>query len=253
MLAEERRIQLVEWSNKEGRIDAVDAANRLDVAVETVRRDLDMLQRRGLLRRVHGGAIATGRLRAESTLTERRASNNDAKRRIAAIAADYLPERGCVFVDGGTTTEYLVEHLTQRRELLVVTNNAPLATRVAESGTPVHLLAGRLRATSLTSLGSRTVDDISSFRAQLAFLGTNGLSPKAGFTSVDQEESAAKQAMIRYSEEQIVLADSTKFGVVYSAAFATTDDVDRVITDIAAPQTMVDAFVSAGVEVVIAR
>lgn len=253
MLAEERRIQLVEWSNQEGRIDALDAANRLNVAVETVRRDLDNLQRRGLLRRVHGGAIANRRMRAESTLSERRASNNSAKRRIAAAAAVYLPDAGCIFVDGGTTTEYLAEHLLQRRELLVVTNNAPLATRVAESGTPVHLLAGRLRATSLTSLGSRTVDDIGGFRAQMVFLGANGISPKAGFTSVDQEESAAKQAMIRYAEEHIVLADATKFGARYSAAFATTADIDRIVTDIAAPQTMVDAFVNVGVEVVIAQ
>ena len=102
MLAEERRIQLLEWSQREGRIDAMDAATRLNVAIETVRRDLDTLQRRGLLRRVHGGAIALGRMPHESNWAERQSSSTEAKKRIAELAAQYLPDAGAVFVDGGT-------------------------------------------------------------------------------------------------------------------------------------------------------
>lgn len=252
MLAEERRIQLLEWSRKEGRVDAVDAASRLNVAIETVRRDLDTLQRRGLLRRVHGGAIALNRLPHESSWAERRVSNVDAKGRIAELAAQQLPEEGAVFIDGGTTTEMLTPFLRNRPNLLVITNSIPLGNQVADSGTPVHLLSGRLRPTTLSALGSRTLEDIASFRAQLVMLGSNGVDPKMGFTTSDPEEAAVKRALIAYSQEKIVLADSAKFGAVYPASFALAEDVDRLITDMEAPQAAIDAFVEAGVEVVLA-
>ena len=252
MLAEERRIQLLEWSRKEGRVDAVDAASRLSVAIETVRRDLDTLQRRGLLRRVHGGAIALNRLPHESSWAERRVSNVDAKERIAELAAQQLPDEGAVFIDGGTTTEMLTPFLRNRPNLLVITNSIPLGNQVADSGTPVHLLSGRLRPTTLSALGSRTIEDIASFRAQLVMLGSNGVDPQMGFTTSDPEEAAVKRALIAYSQEKIVLADSTKFGAVYPAAFALASDIDRLITDMEAPQAAIDALVQAGVEVVLA-
>lgn len=252
MLAEERRIQLLEWSRKEGRVDAVDAASRLNVAIETVRRDLDTLQRRGLLRRVHGGAIALNRLPHESSWAERRVSNVDAKGRIAELAAQQLPDEGAVFIDGGTTTEMLTPFLRNRPNLLVITNSIPLGNQVADSGTPVHLLSGRLRPTTLSALGSRTLEDIASFRAQLVMLGSNGVDPQMGFTTSDPEEAAVKRALIAYSQEKIVLADSTKFGSVFPAAFALAEDIDRLITDMEAPQSAIDAFVQAGVEVVLA-
>ena len=252
MLAEERRIQLLEWSQREGRIDAMDAATRLNVAIETVRRDLDTLQRRGLLRRVHGGAIALGRMPHESNWAERQSSSTEAKKRIAELAAQYLPDAGAVFVDGGTTTQLLAEHLRFKPELLVVTNNIPLANQIADSGTPVHLLSGRLRATTLSALGSRTVADIAGFRAQIVFLGANGIDINLGFTTSDPEEASVKQAYIANAQESIVLADSTKFGSVFPAAFALPEKIDRIITDMQAPQNTIDSLVTHGVEVVLA-
>lgn len=236
----------------EGRIDAGDAATRLQVAIETVRRDLDTLQRRGLLRRVHGGAIALGRMPHEYSLPERRSSNVAAKRAIAFQAAKQLPTEGAIVVDGGTTTEMLSEHLLNKPNLLVVTNSIPLGNMVAESGTPVHLLSGRLRSTTLSALGSRTIEDIGNFRAQMVFLGANGVSATWGMTTSDQEEAAVKQAMIRISQEIVVLADGTKFDAVFPAAFADAEQIDRVITDMSAPQAAVDQLVAAGVEVTLA-
>jgi len=94
MLAEERRLLIVGWTRDEGRLDASEAAAKLNVATETVRRDLDVLQRRGILRRVHGGAIAMERFAHEYTIPERQGLNPEAKRLIAETAAQYVPRRG---------------------------------------------------------------------------------------------------------------------------------------------------------------
>jgi DeoR family fructose operon transcriptional repressor len=252
MLAEERRLQLVEWSRLEGRIDASQAASRLNVAIETVRRDLDLLQKSGLVRRVHGGAIAVDRIAHESNLRERRATNTEAKRRIASVAASQIPAEGAIFVDGGTTTEMLAEHLIDRPNLLVITNSIPLGNLVAESSTPVHLLSGRLRSTTLSALGSRTLADIATFKTQTVFLGTNGISVDAGLTTSDPEEAAVKLAMIKHSQENVVLVDSTKFGAIFPSVFSDGSNLDRIITDIDAPLEMVENYISKGVEVVLA-
>jgi DeoR family transcriptional regulator, fructose operon transcriptional repressor len=252
MLAEERRMQLVEWSKLDGRIDALAAAGKLNVAVETVRRDLDVLQRRGLLRRVHGGAIAASRYSHEFTFPERKGRNPNQKLRIAQIAAQYLPEEGCIFVDGGTTTEFLAESLINKPQLMVVTNSLSLASRIGESSTPVFLLSGRVRATTLSSVGSKTVEDLLSYKAQIAFLGANGIDLDSGFTTVDPDEAAVKKVMIQNATETIVLADNSKFGASYSALFAGFENIDRLVTDVDADPAHVEALSEKGIEVVLA-
>lgn len=252
MLAEERRMQLVEWSKLEGRIDALDAAGKLRVAVETVRRDLDILQRRGLLRRVHGGAISADRFSHEFTFPERKGRNPDQKRRIALVASEYLPEEGCVFIDGGTTTEFLAEALRNKPWLMVVTNSLTLASMIGESKTQVFFLGGRIRPTTLSALGSKTLEDLSSYRAQIAFLGTNGIDLHSGLATVDPDEAAVKRKMIANATETIVLADNSKFGASYSSVFADFDEIDRIVTDVDTNRSDIEWLTEKGVEVVLA-
>lgn len=252
MLAEERRIQLAEWSRLEGRIDAISAAERLDVAVETVRRDLEVLQRRGVVRRVHGGAISTERLAKEFDFNERKQSNPQSKRSIAKVAAKFIPAAGCVFVDGGSTTEYLAEALKNKPDLLVVTASLTLAAQIARTGTPVSMLGGRVRGTSLSSVGQTAAKELAHYHAQVAFLGTNGISLEAGFTTADQDEALVKRMMIAHSTETILLADHSKFGAAYPAVFAKFNEVDRIVTDMAAPQEYLDAFAANETDAVLA-
>ena len=250
MLAEERRLTLLEWTLTEGRVDAAEAAKRLDVAVETIRRDLDALQRKGSLRRVHGGAIAATLQNRELNMPERRMKNTDKKFRIAEFAATFLPNEGSVFVDGGTTAGLLLGALKLKKNLIVITNNVELAAQLGEAENEVYLVGGRIRKTTLTTLGSRAVEEFSNYRASISFLGANGFSPTSGFTTTDPDEAAVKKVMIANSLERIVLADSTKMGAVYATAFANTDVIDKLITDDGIAKSAIDAFVAAGVDVV---
>jgi DeoR family fructose operon transcriptional repressor len=252
MLAEERRLFIAEWTREAGRLDAGEAATKLRVATETVRRDLDVLQRRGVVRRVHGGAIAMERFAHEYTIPERQNLNPEAKQRIAEAAAQYIPDEGCIFVDGGTTTEFLAPALRNRPELLVVTNSLNLAARIADSSTKTYMLAGRIRPTTLSAVGARTVEDLSSLNAVVAFLGANGVSPNLHFTAFDTDEAAVKKVMISHSAESIMLADNKKFGSVYPATFGSPANFDRLVTDIGTDQDYIERFGQHGVEVVAA-
>jgi DeoR family fructose operon transcriptional repressor len=201
------------------------------------------------LRRVHGGAISASRLSHEFTFPERKNRNPEQKARIAQIAAQYLPEEGCVFVDGGTTTEFLADSLRSKPQLMVVTNSLTLASVLGESSTQVYLLGGRIRPTTLSSIGSKTVEDLKSYRAQIAFLGTNGIDINYGFSTVDPDEAAVKKTMIEHANETIVLADNSKFGSSYSALFANFRNIDRVVTDVDADRLHVEKLTAEGIEV----
>jgi len=252
MLAEERRLLIVDWTRDEGRLDAAEAAVKLNVSTETVRRDLGVLQRRGILRRVHGGAIAMERFAHEYTIPERQGLNPEAKKLIAETAAQYVPDEGCIFVDGGTTTEFLAPALRNRPDLIVVTNSVMLASRIADSSTKTYMLPGRIRPTTLTAASARTVEDLSRLNAVVAFVGINGISSELKLTAFDTDEAAVKNVMMSNAAERILLADNSKFGSSYPATFATPEDFDRLVTDLGTPTSYIEKFTRRGVEVVVA-
>jgi DeoR family fructose operon transcriptional repressor len=252
VLTEERRIAIVELAKKDGRVDVVSAAQEFSVAVETIRRDLDVLQRRGLMRRVHGGAIALDRFSREYSVAERRSLNHQSKVKIAEVAAQYLPQSGSVLLDAGTTTELLAPYLRDKKELSVITNSLTLATLVADSETQVILLSGRIRPVTLSAVGELTVAALENFHADIAFIGTNGVDNEFGLTTPDPDEAAVKRRMIAHARETIVMADKSKFGKSSATRFAKFEDIDRMICDVAVDQGSVSAMESAGVEVVLA-
>jgi DeoR family fructose operon transcriptional repressor len=253
MLAEERRLQLSEWARVEGRVDASAAASNLDVAVETVRRDLDVLQRRGVLRRVHGGAISLERFAHEYTIPERYGQNPNQKRLVADVAASFIPDEGCIFVDGGTTTECLAVYLRNKPGLLVVTNNLTLARKIADSTTQTYLLGGKIRPATLSAVGAKTCEDLRELTASVSFIGANGFSLEAGATAFDTDEALVKKTMMANSRERILLVDSGKFGSTYPAKFSAFSGFDRIVTNVDVDASFTDALAGSGVQIALAQ
>src|SRR5712691_3004847 len=156
MYAEERQQEILRRARAEGRVDVVRLAEDLAVTSETIRRDLTVLERAGVLRRVHGGAIPVERLGFEPAVAARDAVMTAEKERIAKAALAELPEGGSIIIDAGTTTGRLVEALPADYEVTVVVNSPPLAASLAmRANVTVIVLGGRLRGRTLA-----TVDDM---------------------------------------------------------------------------------------------
>lgn len=251
-LAAERRLELVAWAREIGKVDAIHAADRFGVAVETIRRDLDLLQRQGILRRVHGGGILIDRIQSELSVEVRRSQNHEVKKRIVEIAATYIPKSGTVIVDAGTTTELLAPFLRNRSGLTVVTNSLILSLAIGETETNVVLLGGRIRPVTLSTVGTNALNMVSNLHASVCFIGTNGIDARVGLTTPDIDEAEVKRIMIENSQESIVLTDHSKFSQIFTSSFALASQIDRIVTDLAAPLDQVDAFRKAEVEVVLA-
>jgi DeoR family fructose operon transcriptional repressor len=232
MYAEERQQHILDRARAAGRVDVNALAEALDVTPETVRRDLTILERHGVLRRVHGGAIPVERLGFEPDVEIRAERYVAEKERIAKAARPHLPGEGTVLIDAGTTTMRLAEQLPHDHELTIVTNSLAIATLVARRpNLSLYLLGGRVRGRTLAAVGGWVTDALQDVFVDVAFIGTNGLSAERGLTTPDQSEAAAKRAMIKSARRAVVLTDHTKIGVDHFSRFADLSEIAAIITD----------------------
>ncbi|NIH67224.1 DeoR family fructose operon transcriptional repressor [Modestobacter marinus] len=255
MYAEERQQAIAGLVTQRGRVAVTAVAEHFGVTTETVRRDLAVLERAGMLRRVHGGAVPLGTLTVvEPALGERRGTRIEAKRRIATAALALLPPaNGSLILDGGSSTAALAELLPGDRPLVTATNSVPIAARLSGSpGIALHVLGGRVRGITQSAVGESTVAALTDLRADVVFLGTNGISAGYGFTTPDEAEAAVKRAMTRAGQRVVVLGDSSKLGREHLVRFAAIEDVDVLVTDDEADPAVVAELESQGIEVLVA-
>jgi DeoR family fructose operon transcriptional repressor len=255
MYAEERQQAIAELVMSRGRASVADLAQTYDVTTETVRRDLAALDRTGILRRVHGGAVPVRALHVvEPGVLERETTRADHKDAIARAALEFLPiNGGSVLLDAGTTTGRVAAMLPTDRELVVVTNSVPIAARMAAMPTvSLQLLGGRVRGLTQAAVGEPALRLLDTLRVDVAFIGTNGISVEHGLSTPDSDEAAVKRAMVRAAGYVVVVADSSKVGREDLLSFAPIDRVDVLITDAELADADRAQLTDRGVEVVIA-
>lgn len=255
MYAEERQHEIVTRARELGRVAVAELAARYDVTPETIRRDLDALAARGLLSRVHGGAVPAEKLRlAEASVPAREVSSTAEKLAIAQVAVGLLPQRDglTVLLDGGTTTGRLCS-LLPPAVTVVVTNSVPSAAALAElGGRDVWLLGGAVRGITQAVVGPSAIETLGRLRVDVAFLGTNGFSVEHGFSTPDVNEAAVKRAMRACAREVVVLSDATKQGIDHLVQFASVDEVDTLVTDRRLPAASAAELRAAGLRVELA-
>jgi DeoR family fructose operon transcriptional repressor len=255
MYAEERHQAIAELVATRGRVAVTELASHFDVTTETVRRDLSQLERLKLLRRVHGGAVSMRSVAMlEAQLSDRDQAQAAEKERIGRAAAALLPEGGCtLLLDAGSTTIRLAGQLPSNEQWTVITHAVPIAALLAPlPHVELHLLPGRVRTATQAAVGHATVEAIRHFRADLAFIGTNGISVRHGLSTPDAEEAATKRAIIESAQRVVVVSDATKVGQERTVRFADLEDLDVLVTDDSIEAADVKSFEAAGVEVVTA-
>jgi DeoR family fructose operon transcriptional repressor len=248
----ERRQEIALVVRQDGRADVSDLANRFEVTPETIRRDLTDLERQGILRRVHGGAIPIERFRAEPAIAEKAEAMAKEKARIASAALAFVPDRGTVLLDAGTTTLALARVFPDR-EVTVFTNSMSIGLELSSKrNVPLYLIGGRVRGRTLADVDDWALRQLADLRVDVAFIGTNGLTVARGLSTPDPAEAAVKREMCRAARQVVVLADHTKVGEDDAVRFASLEDVDALVTDSGLAASDRQALEEAGVEVVLA-
>ncbi|WP_030300420.1 DeoR/GlpR family DNA-binding transcription regulator [Streptomyces katrae] len=231
MRSEERHQRLLTLARQQGRLEVAGVAADFGVAPETIRRDLSELERRGLVRRTHGGAYPVESAGFETNLAQRVTLHVENKRRIAAQGAKLLGGAETVFIDEGYTPQLLATLLPTDRPLTLVTASLSTAAAVADSPHTVLLLGGRVRARTLATVGSWACAMLSGFVIDLAYLGSNGISRDSGLTTPDPVVADVKAKALEVSRRRIFMGHHGKFGASSFCRFAEVSDFETIITD----------------------
>lgn len=226
-----RHAAILTRARDKGKVRATALARHLNVAVQTIRRDLRQLADAGLLERVHGGAVLPSGTR-NIGYADRRALNRDAKARIAARAAMLIPDNASLFLNIGTTTEALARALRHHRNLKVVTNNLNVATTLADvRDCEVVVAGGVLRPSDGGLVGDLAALAIGRFKVDLAVIGTSAIDLDGDLLDFDPEEVRVSQAIIAAARKTMVVADKAKFSRKAPVKIGSLAEVDDFVTD----------------------
>lgn len=227
----DRHAEIVELARTEGAVEVEDLAQRFEVSVQTIRKDLNELCARGALKRVHGGAVYPSS-RENVEYEARRRIASEQKDAIGQAAAQLIPEGAAVFVNIGTTTESVARALAQRSSLMVITNNINVANRLRIfPGFEVVIAGGVVRASDGGIVGEAAVDFFRQFRADYAVIGASAMDEEGSLFDYDFREVKVAQAIIANARHVILVADSTKFERTAPVRIARLDIIGTFVTD----------------------
>ncbi len=257
MLRSERRRQIVERIQRGEQVRVAELCEQFGVSEVTIRRDLHDLDREGLLRRVHGGAIVNPGRTYEPPYRLRMTHNVEAKRAIARRAVEMIYDGDTIALDVGTTTLEIALALRGRRNLTVITASLPIANAIAahmalESEVRLIVTGGIVLPGGLAMTGNLAEEVHSEFHVDKAFIGIGAISLEDGLTEYKVEHALVKRPLIHSARQRIVVADGSKLGRTAFASVGPLAQVDVLITDRTAPEDFVAALRATGMQVVIA-
>jgi len=250
-LAPERQKRVLEIIRQRNAVRVDELCEALSVSAATIRRDLEMLEAEGCIRRVHGGAV-DGQARLEEPLFDDKAGlAGTEKLGIARLALAHIREGDTIYLDGGSTILELARLLRDRSDITVVTNSLRAAVELASAGPRLMLLGGEFRRRSQTIVGTMTRSLLETIYLDVAFMGTIGVT-EAGLTTTDPNEAFTKQLVMTRARRVVLLADSSKIGKVSFAHAGALSDIGVLVTDGGADPQFVKKIRKVGVTVEVA-
>lgn len=251
----ERQLLIQELIKENQTVKVDELAKKLRVSPNTIRRDLTVLEKQGILRRTQGGAVLNetpASIRQSFDLRSRRSPTE--KELIGKYAATLVKPGSTIIIDSGTTTQQLANNLYNIENLTVTTNSLEVAYSLISHQNITIILSGGILLGSARALAGLPAEQFfSQIYGDQLFLATCGISVEHGLTNRNMHEIPIKQKMIEVAKEVILLADYAKFGKVAFSPFAPLRSVHKIITDEKAPQDMISQIESQGIEVIIAR
>lgn len=250
MLGPARQSAILKAVTARGSCTVTELARELEVSGETIRRDIRVMAREGLVRKVHGGVSMPDQLR-ESSFRQRLLENAEAKQTIARLAATQVHNGDSLMMDTGSTTAYVARELVDHHDLMLITNCTEIARILARgNGNRVFLVGGELRGDDGALFGGEAVRFVERFRARVALLSIGGIDLNSGFMDFHPEEAEFSQAVIAQASRVIVAADHSKFGRQAAVKVCDWSEVDALITDQPPPPSFAKQLTEAEVEIV---
>lgn len=233
MLAVERRNKIEQIINKERSVLVVELAKQFEVTTETIRGDLEKLEKQGVLVRTYGGAMIAESSEPELAITERDTVNYEGKQRIGKRAAEMIKDGETIFLDASTSAWHLARYIKGKRGITVITNADKIVSELS-SCDHIHVICtgGLLRARNMSFVGRMAEKTIrENYYANKFFFSCKGITLTRGLVDSSEEEAEIKKAMLENSESAIFLCDKNKIGKLGVPKISELDSIDCFITD----------------------
>lgn len=229
----ERRQQITAMVRERGSVQVAPLAARFGVSMQTIRKDLQYLTKRGIAERSYGGAISLEVVNAsEPPVEAKRAINRDEKSRIGALAASMVLPGESIVLDSGTTTLQIAHHLPDDEDITVLTNDLEILCALAQKERiTAVMLGGTLRRRNCAFYGSRTVSSLDDLHVDKLFLGVDGFDVERGITTHYEPEAMLNRKMVAAAGRVIAVTDRSKFGRVCLHRILNVTEIDDLVTD----------------------
>lgn len=247
MLAAERRQLILDKLQENESVNVKNLSKDFDVSKETIRRDLEKLQNKNLLKKIHGGAVPINK-KEELSFNIRKKQNIKEKEEIAQKALKYIKEGDTIFLDISSTAMYLARALKEIKNITVITNSAKIITELANNK-EINAIAtgGVLVPNSISFVGPYANSMVNNYFADKFFASCKGISARYGATDSSDLEIEVKKNMVNRASEVIILADYSKFQERGLSSFAEVNKIDKIISDSSVGQKIKDDFLKAGI------
>ncbi len=250
MLKKERQREILKIIENKGKAEVPSLASQFHVTEMTIRRDLMELGKKGLLERVHGGALIQNDRRVnESPVYERLIEHLEIKQQIGKAAASLIRDGERIFLGSGSTTMAVAEALANHQNLTVYTNALNIVDALFHYPIKVNVIGGSLRRTEMSLIGDAAESTIRNLRVDKVFIGIRGIDPVKGLTSDHMEELLTDQAILTISKKIIVVADHSKIGHTAAMRAAPITSITKIVTNKGGPKDIIQTFRQMGVEV----
>ena len=231
MLPSERQKKLTELLSSNNIVTIADFIAEFNVSIETVRRDLSILEKQGKIEKVYGGAKKKEAAFTEPSMEKRMVSNFLQKELIGRECSKFINDGDCIFIDSGTTPYYISKFLANKKNLTIITNSIPVVNELMSTDFDIIIIGGMIRRSERSVVTYDYLFDFSVLSIQKSFLCAGGITVQNGVSDYNLQEVITRKKIIERSKEIFVVADSSKFGRNVTIGVAPISKINYIITD----------------------
>lgn len=252
MLPHERYSKLVEYLQKHRIIKVDQLMSFFGISIETARRDLNHLEKEGVIKKIYGGATLVSKEAKEPTTSDRMTRNLVEKSDIGKKCADFINDGDSVLIEVGTTTLQAARALKGKKNLIVITNSIHVVNELMDTNFEIYVVGGRVRHGEGSISGAVSMFELENFHISKAIISAGGVSVERGLSDYNIEEALVRKKVVEQAVETILVADNSKFGRDVLAHVCPLSAIDLVITGTGLNPEMIARFEDANVKLVLA-
>lgn len=249
MLAVERKNTILSILQNEKRVVVSELAERFAVSEETIRRDLEKLEREGLVRKSYGGAVLSDNAQSDMPLAVRKRTNVIGKQKIAELVARYVTDNSSLMLDSSSTALFIAKRIKDRKNMVIITNSLEILVELKDrKDWKIFSSGGQLGEDSLALVGSQANKMLSNFHVDAAIISCKGFDINKGFTDSNDMHASTKRTMLENCDKRVLAVDSSKFDRIAFNVVGGLADIDVLVTDVRPRDEWLEKFKQCGVE-----